>query len=295
MRTTTCLPLFCLIALLTFTPVRAEPPTGLTTDWRSHPVWYDGQAEQADYQAIRMIYGQPRSYTARFFTNKERYDPDTTTKAVGSTGIEVFKFHQRHDAPTKNYTYHFSTMSYVATPVLMSVKLEMGSLEDCGASFKRFVNGPDGLTWMQSSYFPQEGMKQGTLDVPDSFVFADALPLVLRGYPFGEPREMELNVLPTQMDTHWTETKPVTMVVQYVERKTMDLPVGEVDTHMLRLVPKAQRDQPVATRSELMLGFAANGEHSDDEPGLHVMVYLKSPEGAEYRLESQRRWAYWAK
>jgi len=283
-----------LLFALTVTPLHADPPQGLTDAWRSHPVWHDGQAEQADYRATRMIYGQPRDYTARLFTNKEMYNARTTTKAAGRGDIEVFKFHQRHDVPTTNYTYHFSTMSYVATTNLMSVKLEMGSQEDCGATFKRFVNRNATLNWMQSSYFPREGLKQGQVDVPEQFVFADALPLVLRGYPFDDPREITLQVLPNQTDTHLTDVEPVPMVVSYVERRTMQLPVGEVDTHVLRVVPASQRGAPVATRSELRLGFAANGGKSNDGPGLHVMVYLKSTDGVEMRLERQRRWAYWA-
>jgi len=294
MRYTTCLPLACLVVLFVLTQVRAAPPRGLETDWSSDPVWYDGLAEQADYEATRVIYGQPRSYTARLFTNKERYDPDTTTKAAGGDGVEVFKFHQRHDAPTKNYTYHFSTMSYVRSADLASVKLEMASQEDCGATFKRFVYDGETIKWFQSSYFPNEGLKTGAVDTPDAFVYADALPLVLRGYPFDEPREVVLNVMPVQTDTHLTPVRPVPMVVKLVETKTMDLPAGQIETHVLSLSPVQKQDRIDGGDTPMLLGFAANGEASADKPGLHVMVYLKSSEGVELKLKSQRRWAYWA-
>ena len=80
-------------------PVLAEddPFADLTRAWRDDPVWYDGQAEVAVYDATRTIYGKLRHYTATLYTNKEHASPTTFTKSADDRGRAVFKQHLREN------------------------------------------------------------------------------------------------------------------------------------------------------------------------------------------------------
>ncbi len=280
--TIVCLTLITLSCSIAAEPV-ADPFAGFTRVWRDDPVWHDGKAECAVYDATRTIYGTQRGYTARIFTNKEVASPQTFTKSADGTGRAVFKHHVREDIPTKNYTYHFSTMAYVGTDDLKSLKLDMGSQEDCGATFKQYVNHADTLRWRQQSYFPDEGERSGELEPGKHFAFQDALTLILRGYPFDDPpKTLELQMLRDQTDTHLTppdELATGVAIVQYRGEETLDLPIGEVRAHHLVLWVAPDWDEHY--------WFAA------DETMLHVMVQHEGRWGVTYRLKGLERRAYW--
>jgi len=270
-------------------PDTADLPGQLTRDWADDRVWYDGLAEIATYDATRRIYGAERSYTAQLFTNKERLSMSTFTKAAGGAeeAIEVFKFHARdEDIPAGKYDYNFSTMAYVATGALTPVKLEMGSQEDCGATFKSMLLVDGELDVLQSSYFPNEGMRLETMTRGVPTLWLDALPLQLRGYPFEDPLEpTRVAVLPEQTTTKWSPFGADVYELRYAGRETLDLPMGEVAAHklVLRFVgPTRER------RHDITLHFHA------DPATQHVMVAYDDPGlGQAYRLRSVERAAYW--
>ncbi|QDU72922.1 hypothetical protein [Mucisphaera calidilacus] len=273
--------------------VLASPGFGqlseLNRAWADDPIWHDGLCEIATYEAERVIYGQPRTYTARLFTNKERYDAKSTTKA-SSGGVEVFKHHRRDDVPTRNYTYHFSTMAYVDTRTLGPVKLEMGSQEDCGATFKQFVLDRGTLRTMQSSYFPGEGLREGRHSLDDErAAFVDALTLTLRGFPFGGGRSLVLRALPPQIDTHLTPDDPMRVMVRELDIDELDLPIGRVRAHHLVV----EMEESVGGSRRLEYWFAERLEGAGDEAGRHVLVQHAGPWGVRMRLASIERRAYW--
>lgn len=263
-----------------------------TRAWRDDPTWHDGQAEIALYDATRTIYGQPRHYVARVMTNKEHADPETKTKSDAGIGRAVFKHHVREDIPTEHYTYHYSTMAYVGTDDLKSLKLDMGSQEDCGASFKQYVNHAGALTWRQFTYFPHEGARSGAYAPSDHFAFQDALSLILRGYPFDDPpRILRLAVLDDQTTNHLSRAEPSKAAVFYVGRETLALPIGPTDAHHLRVRhhrPTDGQNAPVQDQVHDYY-FAADGS----PPLLHVLVRYDGPNGMAYQLRDHKRDAYW--
>ena len=266
-----------------------EPsPVRYTTDWRQNRIWYDGNAETCVYEATRTIYGKSRSFEAVLHTNKERFDATTKTKS-DSDGREVFKHHMIERIPTENYDYKFSTMVYVGTDKLDMVKMDMGSQEDCGASFKQFLHEGTTAAWHQFSYFPDEGHRQGEAAAPGNYVYQDALSLVLRGYPFDAPRELTLNVLPDQTTTKWSATQAQPHLVRHEGIEELDLPVGKVRAHRLAVSPV----EGANADNTHHYWFAAEGGHSGKTPGLHVMVRYQGPMGITYALKSQTRAAYW--
>lgn len=268
----------------------ADPFAGFTRAWRDDPVWYDGKAECAVYDATRTVYGKERRYTARIYTDKEVASPVTFTKSADGTGRAVFKHHVRDDIPTENYTYYYSTMVYVGTDDLKSLKLDMGSQEDCGATFKQYVNHAGSLSWDQFSYFPNEGHKRGGYTPAAGFVFQDALSLVLRGYPFDDPPDtLHVDAVPDQTNTRLSESRPLKSIITYEGVETLELPIGEVRAHHVRFYhdefPKGEYRLGIPQMHDYW--FAA-------DPALrHVMVQYRGPDGQSYRLRAVERRAYW--
>lgn len=263
-----------------------NPLAAFNHDWERDAIWHDGKAEVAQYDATRTVYDQTRHYIATIYTNKEAVAGEPSfTKSADGGGRMAFKNHTREDIPTQNYDYHYSTMCYVGAEDFQSLKLDMGSQEDCGASYKQFIHHDGELAWHQFSYFPDQGHRAGESDVPAGFVFQDALGVVLRGYPFDQPREITLSILPNQTTTKWSPVKPVPMTVSYVGEEVLDLPVGETEAHHLRVTPDSA-EAPAGTHD---YWFAADGT----APTLHVMVKYQGPGGQTYALRSLDRGAYW--
>lgn len=262
----------------------ANPLASFSHAWEDDPVWYDGKAEVATYDATRTIYGKLRQYTAKIYTNKEVADAEPTfTKSADNEGREVFKHHIAEDIPTEMYDYHFSTMVYVGTDDFKSLKLDMGSIEDCGATFKQYVNHKGTLRWTQASYFPDEGLKTGEYEPPTAFAYEDALGVVLRGYPFHSPTApFDWMVLSDQTSNKLSSSDPHPMQVSYVGRETLALPAGQVEAHHLR----------VATTSGAVL-FLSNYWFAADPKLQHVLVQYEGPNGQTYKLRSVERDAYW--
>lgn len=274
----------------------ASPQDALVHDWADDPIWHDGKAEIARYDAVRVIYGQPRAYTATLYTNKENLDLDTRTKAAGpdaGAAPVVFKHHARDEnIPTPAYAYDFSSMAYVDADTLGMWKLEVSSQEDCGTTFKQYWHDGNTLSAFQSSYFPDEGRVETTHDSPSHMVFHDALPLILRGYPFEQPleRPMRLNLVVDQTHNHLSASRPRPYAVTYEGRRTLDLPIGTVDAHHLKVSP-VQRDVPPPGGEASHYFFAADG----NPPMLHALVQYRGPFGTSYELKSHERGMYWAR
>lgn len=247
--------------------------------WARDSAWYDGRAERCTYDATRTIYGRRREYAARAYTNKQKNDPETTVKATGD-GLEVFKHHWSERVPTENYDYDFSTAAFVRTADLSPFRLVAATQEDCGASFKRVVADTGGLSWLESVYFPGGGLRNGRVKGSD-VQFEDALPLVLRDYPFESPHPLELRLIQSQKDTHRVPFEPLPARVTLVGRETRELPIGRVDTYHLTLELDGQH------RADYW--FLADGS----APALHALAEYSGPNGITYALRSQERTAYW--
>jgi hypothetical protein len=258
----------------------AAPAIAATGSWRDDPIWHDGLAEKCVYEATRTIYGTERRYLARAYTDRERADPRTTVKTEAADGVEVFKHHWSEIVPTENYDYRFSTMAFVRADDLATFKLTASTQEDCGASFKELWREKDRFRWADSVYFPGSGRREGWIH--REVVLFDALPLVLRDFPFDAPEEKRVHVLPSQKDTHQTSFEPVERKIRYAGKSVQELPIGAVEAHELELsTPEGA--------IEARFWFAAD----TSAPRLHALVRYEGPQGVTYRLASQERKAYW--
>ena len=258
-------------------PVAPAAPT-----WRDDPVWHDGLAEKCVYEASRTLYDVPRSYLATAYTDKELADPRTSVKTEAKDGIAVFKHHWSERAPTENYDYDYSTMTYTRADDLSPFKLTAATQEDCGASFKEAWREGQTIRWFDSVYFPDGGRREGKLEVAPNLAFADALTLVLRDFDFDRRTERKLLVIPSQRDTHRAPFEPRERVVRHVGESEIELPIGRVRAHELEL-------GDTRGKVEARYWFASEGR----PPWLHVLLRYEGVDGVAFRLKSHERVAYW--
>lgn len=265
-------------------------PLDLNAAWQTDPIWYDGLAEYAEYESVRPIYGADRRYETVMITNAQHMDPKTTTK-VGSGGasrtIPVFKHNVRETVPTENYPYRFLTTVFVRTDTLAPFKVVMSSQEDCGSSYKQFVESQRTYKADQFVYFPDAGHSETTFKGSERLQFVDTLGLTLRSFPFeageaGRTTTVRLDVVPEQTSTRQTPMTPRPMTVEYVGREPVSVPAGTIDSHHLR----AKFQDGSASYD---FWFAADS----GSDWLNILVKYEDSTGLAHTLANHRRWAYW--
>jgi hypothetical protein len=265
--------LFALVCLCLATT--ASRSSDAAAPWNDDPIWHDGLVEKATYTATRVVYGQPRSYEAVFFTNKEQHDVKTLTKAARSQDtVEVWKHNQVETIPTPNYPYHYVTTSHLTVQSMELTRLESSSQEFCGTSFKQYLRDGRNRSWKYwaFSYMPEAGRTEAVISESgrQKVMPRDALPLFLRDYPFGEKTELTLSLLPSQKSNRTTPEAVVAAVVRHAGQ--------EGSQHRLELLVEGKLD---AT-------YWFDGDRG------HVMTRYAAADGSQtYQLKQLERVDYW--
>lgn len=269
-----------LAALLALSERSVAPTHPLTptpdspSSWRTDPIWHDGLVEKATYTASKVIYGQPRPYTAIFFTNKEQHDTKTWTKSSTSKStLEVFKHNQIEAVPTPNYTYHFVTTSHFSVEGLKLTRYDQSSQEFCGTSFRQLIADGDtpgrNYNLQAFSYMPEAGRLSAELK-PRRLVPEDSLPIYLRDFPFSPNNSWNLDLLPTQRSNRQAPSATVSATVRYAGRNEGD--------HIV----------------ELLVDGKLRGTYHFAPDRQHVMTRYRSADGSQsYDLDTQERTDYW--
>ncbi len=251
-------------------------------NWKSDPSWHDGLVEKATYTATRVVYGKPRQYEAIFFTNKEQHDTKTWTKSDKSTETtEVFKHNQIEVIPTPNYDYKYTTTSHLTVADMTLTRLDMGSQEFCGTSFKQFLLQTTPRAGHQYSYFgfsymPESGRVEKKVASQDNkipVVAFNSLPVWLRDYDFEKMPTLKIALLPDQKNNKATSADPV---------------IAEIKPNTIsgRLTNSYQLDLVVDGKVTGTFLFAKDRQH--------VMTSYKSADGQQsYELTTQERVNYW--
>jgi len=258
-------------------PGFTDPASG----WRTASTWDDGRAEYATYASTRVIYGRQREYETVMIVATQHMDPDTTTKAVewqAPDTVPVFKFNVREVVPTENYDYKFLTTAFVRRDDLSPFKLAMSSQEDCGTTYKRLAleTGSGDLVGQQFVYFPGAGPRDVRIAGPDLPPLADALPVVLRSFPFAAaeagdaPRRYRTRLVPDQTAARTTSMTPIPVEIGFGGRETVDVPMGSIEAYRIDVTPEARGSGPL-----MRFWFAAEG----DDPWLHLLVRYEDSMG----------------
>lgn len=281
------------------TPAPATQPT--LPAWRTDPVWLDGLAEKATYRASRVIDGQARPYTAIFVTSKEQHDRNTWTRAVKSEKtLAVFKLHQIEDIPTPNSTQHFVTTSHftaeaqrdnngdITTTDMLLTRFDQSAQDVEGTSFRQLMPvydrpGPN-YALQTFSYMPEAGRAAEDLNIARGrrLVPEDSLPLLLRDFPFEDPKaEWKLDLLPTQKSNR---PAPTSTVQATVKSAGMDNGAFRLELRLAGKPAGNPKNPPPPAPPNVTLWFAPDR--------LHVLVRYEAADKQTYELQSVERTEY---
>jgi hypothetical protein len=153
--------------------------------WAADPIWDDGLAEVALYDAERVVYGKPRRHQQTIIVVKEDLAADSGVKAdppyEGRDLVTVLKVNLISTVPTENYPYHFLASLFVRRDdVRRLVKATVGSQEWCGNTFKEVV-ARDGRPRLHfHSYFDGEADGEREIALAEGAFLDEQLVLILR-------------------------------------------------------------------------------------------------------------------
>lgn len=250
--------------------------------WAVDPLWDDGQAEVALYQAQRPQYGKIESYQAVFIVTKEDFNPKLLVKAdppyQGKPLLPVLKLNAVHSYWTPNYPYHFLASVFVrrSDPTTL-VKLTVGSQEWCGNTFKEVKNAGAQAELNYHSYFDGEGDGTRALDLRPGDLLEDQLPLALRGLEFAPGREVQLRILPSLISNSLRQPPQfVSASVKVVGEETLSTPAGSFS----------------AWKVNLKMGDLEQTWWFE-QASPHMLLKMESSDGRAWLLKDRTRKPYW--
>jgi hypothetical protein len=172
------LPLWLSVALF--------PGSALAQDFWAH--WGDGKAELNAYRLKQPRYGAVRDGTAILVFVTEDFSDSLRVKAdpgrhPPAEVYPVLKLNEVRDFQTGIYDYNVMTSVFARVAAGWPVaKVSFSSQEWCGHVYHQILPGSGRVGGAFHSYFDGEADGTEDLALPRDGVFADALPILLRGW-----------------------------------------------------------------------------------------------------------------
>ncbi|MDX1972815.1 MAG: hypothetical protein SFY68_09830 [Candidatus Sumerlaeia bacterium] len=269
---------------------QASFSSSLQTEWAAHSLWNDGNAEVAEYEGTRLIYGKPRPHTHHLITVKEDFLTNEMVKADwpydGKSVFPVIKQNAVATVETENYPYHYMSSVFlpVEKPTSGAIKLTTTCHEWCGITTREFIrpNGAAGTTrqnWM--SYWEGQGTGKSSPEFPEGTVFMEELPLFVRMLQHRDSLTFPLNVVESQT-TSKTKSQPQTTSYTLLVQDPLNVLPVPYGTY------NAEEYWTITLRGqERTLTF-----HVERTFPHHLLAYSLG-DGREYKLKSLERWDYW--
>lgn len=210
-------------------------PTGSDgpSEWGLDPVWDDGQAEVATYEAERVVYQKTRRFEAVLITVKEDFNTALYVKADGPYDgkdlLTVLKLNVLSEIQTENYPYRYMTSLFIdrAQPMRV-VKMTTSSQEWCGTTFKEFVGWGDSPKLVFHSYFDNQGDGSYPLGLRDGDLLEDQLPVSLRSLPFKPGLTFTTHLLESQITNRASAPKVLDATITVVGQEPAETGMGMI-------------------------------------------------------------------
>ena len=266
----------CLMVAATAAAVEAQ-----TTDWGTNPIWDDGLAEVAVYEAQRPVYGKIRTYESTMIAVKEDLNLAYHAKAdppyEGKRLLPVIKLNIVSEIETENYPYRYLTSIFVEREnAYRLVKMTTGSQEWCGNTFKELKSWGDGPKLIYHSYRYGQGDGSYPLDWRPGTMLEDQLPLSLRGLPFAEGYATAVRTVPTQISNKAPEPRIVESTVRVIGHEEITAPAGTFSCWRVD-VKTGKREQTYWFEAVYP----------------NILVRLRSEDGRSLVLKERTRRRYW--
>jgi hypothetical protein len=261
----------------------AGPAWPGATTWAVDPLWDDGLAEVAVYDARRIRYGKERAFTARLITVKEDFNAAYQVKAdppyAGKTLVPVLKLNVVETVPTDNYDYHLLTSVFVRRDRLdRTHKLTLTMHEWCGNTYKEYRGWAPEPRFHFHSYFDGQGDRDWTLGLGEAGLLDEQLPLTLRSLPFAEGVRREVALLDPLVLRSLAQPPAVQRATLTVEgRENVSAGGGAIDCWRVAL------DRPGGPDEQLWFETAPP----------NLLVRLEADDGRRLLLIERTRRRYW--
>jgi hypothetical protein len=233
------------------------------------PLWNDGNAEVAAYDARDVVYGVPRRSRAVLIVVAEDLSPEKLVKSDApqpGKSIRVLKLNHVRSIGTGMYAYEQMLSAFLDAPALAPVKLSIASHDWCGNTFVEWRRDRNVLSIR--SYFEAIGDRDVPLG-PGDALFYDALPLKLRGLDFSRTTSGTIRLIET-LFTIRPQVSPAAEARLEVR--------GAGDRYRVEVTRAGKRDS-----LEFARGFP------------HRLLRWERADGAVLALRSARRLRYWEK
>lgn len=262
----------------------SQAPPGF---WQS---WGDGKAEVDGYALTQARYGSLRQGEAVWIFVTETFTAAQRVKSDGGHTDEfpVLKLNDSRHWQTGIYDYRAMTSAFVRLdgkqPLGQPTKVSLTVQEWCGGVFHELIVNPGRLHEDLRSYFDGEGNQTRDLEIPEGAVFADALPMLVRGLAgarLAPGASVELPYLPTLLDSrlqHQTLAFGRATLSQSAETSEVVVPAGTFSTRAWTVVEDS------GLRSTYDVELAAP----------HRVVRWTRSDGEEGVLTGTMRDTYWS-
>jgi hypothetical protein len=261
----------------------APPAWAEAATWAQDPLWNDGLAEVATYDARRERYGKARHYTAHLITVKEDFSTAYHVKAdppyEGKDLLPVLKLNVAEVIPTEEYDYHLLTSVFVRRDRIdRAYKMTVAMHEWCGNTFIEYMGWGPEPRFHYHSYF--DGQGDGSFDLGlDAGLLDEQLPVSLRALPFAPGASWRIDLLdPLVLRSLAGPPRVQKATVRVVERERVAAADGDtVAAWHVRV------DRPAGPDADLWFEAAYP----------NILVRLAAEDGRGLLLRARARRAYW--
>lgn len=165
-------------------------------DWAMRPLWEDGLAEIARYDAQQVINGEALSYELTQVTQLEEFNQqfDVRTDSLRRNDVfPVMHISQFGSLPTAMPPFHFLTTLFFRRdrPTVLH-KLTTTLQEPAGNTFKAFVD--DDLQYVETYNSYHDGQGAGRRLLRHEVLFEDALSYCLRSLRFADLPSFDVTI-----------------------------------------------------------------------------------------------------
>lgn len=276
---------FALLLLAGACTSEVQAPGGeyLHSNWAKNPLWDDGRAEVATYEAERIIYGKPRqfdyvyvlvkeTFNEAFHVKTDRYDRDDL--------YEVMKVNKFCRIQTLAYPYHYLTSVFIRRDDPGRVhKLTNTSQEWCGNTAKSFLEKGDYYDFQYFSYWDGQGNGEARIDRGPWF--EDQLSYTLRTLRFEAGLEFDVLLYPMQVTSQAIMPRAETATVLVAPADPGDLEGLE------EFYGEGAWKVSVSRASGANLDFWFGASYPN------YLLKMESADGQRLQLKRMERDAYW--
>lgn len=251
-------------------------------EWAASPIWDDGRAEIAAYEAVAMRYGEPRKFTAYLIVVKEDFSRSELVKADSGHDpadlVPVLKMNQVIHFETGVYDYHQMLSIFFDRSDMIPLKMSLTHFEWCGNTYKELKRHGDKAVLKANTYW--DGMAERSFDVPFTgrTLMYDELPVWLRSLPWGpKERNWGVSLIPSQISSRADDPRPRPATLK-IRPEVEEVRVGSETLRAYRVDLEWE-------------GGTDTFRFHEDPP--HVLISWDRSDGGTYRLLWSRRMPYW--